>query len=77
MTRNKMLIISLIIALIFDFPFRWIRYKGDQMVSIFDVYNLGVKYMSFDLSTLFVSTLIIFIFWNGIRNFNTNKHDNS
>ena len=67
MTKSKMIIISFIIALIFGFPFRWIQYKGEQVVSIFDVYNLGIKNMFFDFSLLFISTLIIFIIWTGIR----------
>lgn len=75
MTKKKMIIISFIIALIFDFPFKWIQYKGEQMVSLFDVYHLGMKNMFFDFSLLFISTFIIFLIWNWIlKNNNIRSH---
>lgn len=70
-----MITISFIIALIFGFQFKWIQYKGEQMVSIFDVYNLGMKNMFFDFSLLFISTFIIFLIWNWIlKNNNIRSH---
>ena len=75
MTKKKMITISFIIALIFGFPFKWIQYKGEQIVSIFDVYNLGMKNMFFDFSLLFISTVIIFLIWNLIlKNNNIRSH---
>ncbi len=45
------------------------------MVSIFDVYNLGMKNMFFDFSLLFIRTLIIFLIWNWIlKNNNIRSH---
>lgn len=71
MTKSKRVIISFIIALIFGFPFKWIQSKGEQMVSIVDVYNLGMKNMFFDFALLCISTFIIFIIWTGITKFYT------
>ena len=72
-----MVSISLIIALIFGFPFRWIHYKGEQMVSIFEVYNLGIKYTSFDITLLFINTFIIYKICHMILQPKIKKYENS
>lgn len=63
----KIITISFIIALIFGLPFKWIQYKGDQMVSIFEAYNLGMTNVFFDFSLLFIIHLLFFYFGSGFQ----------
>ncbi|MFJ7826114.1 hypothetical protein [Psychrobacillus sp. NPDC096623] len=73
MTKNKKILVCLVIAFIFGVPFNWIRYKGQEMVSIFQVFDLGIHNMLFDVSILVFNTFIIFIVWSGILKFKNKK----
>ncbi|MDN4608552.1 hypothetical protein [Sporosarcina highlanderae] len=64
MTKNKKILFSLLIALLLGIPFKWIQYKGDSMVSVFQVLELGPRNMFFDISLLALNTFIIFFIWS-------------
>lgn len=68
-TKNKRILVCLVIAFIFGFPFSWIQYKGEKMISIFQVFNLGKNNLFFDFSLLAINAFIIFIIWSGIIKF--------
>ncbi|MEQ6357318.1 hypothetical protein ABNX05_22135 [Lysinibacillus sp. M3] len=53
--------ISLVIALILGVPFKWIQYKGSEVVSIVQIIDLGINNLFFDFSLLGLSTLIIYL----------------
>lgn len=72
-TKNKKILVSLVIAFILGVPFNWIRYKGEETVSIFQVFDLGIRNMLFDVSLLAFNTFIIFIVWTGILKFKNKK----
>ncbi len=66
MTKNKKIIFSLMIAFILGIPFQWIQYKGEKMVSVFKVFELGPRNLFFDISLLTLNTVIIFFLWSVI-----------
>lgn len=53
--------ISLVIAFILGFPFKWIQYKGSEDVSILQIIDLGINNLFFDLTLLSLNTLIIYL----------------
>ncbi|MFP3919314.1 hypothetical protein U5N28_16055 [Lysinibacillus telephonicus] len=61
MTRNKYILVSFVIAFIFGIPFKWIQYKGEETISFFQLFDLGVNHLFFDGWLLAANTLIIFI----------------
>lgn len=61
MTRKKIIFVSIAIAFIFGIPFKWIRYKGEETISFFELFDLGIKHLFFDGWLLAINTLIIFI----------------
>lgn len=67
MIKMKIITISFIIALIFGLQFKWIQYKGNQMVSIFEAYNLEMTNVFFDFSLLFIIHLLFFYFGSGFQ----------
>lgn len=69
MTKNKRILVCLVIAFIFGVPFNWIHYKGDKMVSVFQIFDLGISNLSFDLSLLAINTLVIYLIWSGFLKF--------
>ena len=74
LTKNKKILVSLVIAFIFGVPlFNWIRYKGEETVSIFQVFDLGIYNMLFDVSLLVIDTFIIFIVWSFILKYQSKK----
>ena len=66
MTKNKKILFSLIIAFVLGVPFQWIQYKGEKMVSVFRVFELGPRNLFFDISLLALNTAIIFFLWSVI-----------
>ena len=73
LSKNKKILVSLVIAFIFGVPFNWIRYKGEETVSIFQVFDLGIHNMLFDVSLLVFDTFIIFIVWSFISKYQSKK----
>ncbi len=73
LTKNKKILVSLVIAFIFGVPFNWIRYKGEETISIFQVFDLGIYNMLFDVSLLVIDTFIIFIVWSFILKYQSKK----
>lgn len=66
MTRKQKILISACLAFLMGIPFNWIQYKGEEMVSIFQVKELGFQYMFFDLSTLMINAFLIYGLWSVI-----------
>lgn len=66
MTKNKKILFSLIIAFVLGVPFQWIQYKGEKMVFIFKIFELGPSNLLFDFSLLALNTAIIFFLWSVI-----------
>lgn len=66
MTRKQKILISGCLAFLIGIPFNWIQYKGGEMVSIFQVKELGFQYMFFDLSSLMINALLIYGLWSVI-----------
>ncbi|MGE7623415.1 hypothetical protein ACQKMD_10240 [Viridibacillus sp. NPDC096237] len=60
MGRNRKIWISFGVALILGIPFKWIIYKGEIDMSVFQIFNYGFNNLFFDLSTLAINTLILF-----------------
>lgn len=73
MTKNKMILVSVIIAFVIGVPFKWIQYRGEETVSIFQVFDLGISNMFFDFSLLALNTIIIFMVWSAIINYKNKK----
>lgn len=69
MTKNKRILVCLVIAFVFGFPFNWIQYKGDKMVSVFQIFDLGISNVFFDFSLLAINTLVVYLIWSGILKF--------
>ena len=61
-----MILVSVITAFVIGVPFKWIQYKGEETVSIFQVFDLGIRNMFFDFSLLALNTIIIFMVWSAI-----------
>lgn len=68
MTKNIKILFSLVTAVILGIPFNWIQYKGQETVSIFQIFDLGIQNLFIDISLLAVDTLIVFFIWSAVLN---------
>ncbi|MCG7344752.1 hypothetical protein MHZ92_11445 [Sporosarcina sp. ACRSL] len=73
MTKNKKIMVCVLIAFIFGVPFKWLLYKGEETLSIFQVFDLGIRNINFDLSLLTLNTIIIYMVWSAISNSKNKK----
>lgn len=71
--KNKKILVSLVIAFIFGVPFNWIQYKGEEMISIFQIFDMGIQNLFFDVSLLAFNTVIIFMVCSIISKFKNKK----
>lgn len=60
MTRNNRISFSLVIAFFLGIPFKWIIFKGNEAVSVFQIFELGMLNMYFDVVILAINTFIIY-----------------
>ncbi|MFJ7371688.1 hypothetical protein ACIQVU_20025 [Lysinibacillus sp. NPDC098008] len=67
--RKKSAIASIVITFLFGVPFKWIKYKGVEGITVFQVKDFGALNLLYDFMTLSINFFIVYFIFSKIEDY--------